>query len=95
MIKNISIIASVLLLSSCGTLSNQSKIDPIPYGGIKESLENIGGVNDPFSAAIMIIDIPLSLVGDTIMLYSDIKEGDIHRYKTEGSHTPSAPSTNP
>jgi uncharacterized protein YceK len=85
MTKSIILLISALLLCSCSTMMNQKKVDPEPYGGTKESFNYLGRVNDPISATFVLIDISLSMLGDTIMLYSDLKENNESESKKSSS----------
>lgn len=86
-IPTIFIFISVLLLSGCGTIQSKagfSEEKPLQighvYSGVAENLgswcvisnQNINPFIRTFNAVFMVIDLPLSVIGDTVLVPIDL-----------------------
>ena len=63
---------AIFVAPGCGTLANQRKPNPRPYGGVVAEFKDD---RDIYGAAVfpcMFIGLPLTIVGDTLMLPFDI-----------------------
>lgn len=64
----INLIILSVVLCSCGTIRHHTdNPEPELYGGTKEDFKTLGHVNGPISGVLVIIDIPLSIIADTLM----------------------------
>ena len=66
--RTITILVISTALYACGTIRHHTD-NPQPelYGGTKDDLKTLGHVNGPISGILVIIDIPLSIIADTVM----------------------------
>lgn len=78
----------------CGTLMNQNGIGgrTRPYGGVRNDFALMA--EKPAVIPVFVVDLPLSLVGDTLCLPSDLWHNDPPTNKTQ-SGSQATPTQNP
>jgi uncharacterized protein YceK len=70
------VLAGISFLFGCGTMRNLSEQNPEPYGGLRHDAKVVRDVFEPktprnmpvLMLSIGTIDLPLSLIGDTVTL---------------------------
>ena len=73
---------AAVVISGCGTtLQGGCLSGPAIYGGIRCDVKSIAQADDAGEVLLMLTDLPLSLVADTVILpwsiYNEIKQGGV------------------
>jgi uncharacterized protein YceK len=66
------ILVTTFVAPGCGTLANQRKPHPTPYGGVVAEFKDNQELYGPAVFPCMLIGLPLTIVGDTLTLPFDI-----------------------
>ena len=78
------VVVIVCVGPGCGTLLNQNAIGnrTRPYGGVRNDFLLMA--EEPATIPIFVVDLPLSFVGDTLCLPTDLWRNDPPTNKTQG-----------
>jgi uncharacterized protein YceK len=66
------IVVTTFAAPGCGTLANQQKPHPRPYGGVVAEFKDNHELYGPAVFPCMLIGFPLTIVGDTLMFPFDV-----------------------
>ena len=68
----VTVLITTFVAPGCGTLANQRKPHPAPYGGVVAEFKDNHELYGPAVFPCMLIGLPLTIVGDTLTLPFDI-----------------------